>query len=586
MADPDTTHPDHQTDQPPVAEAPLQIVYVPVLIAGSSLQSLDQPQQGEQLAAWPLASLVAPTVVQGKDRSMSKRVSVKGLGPELLGRGVDLLFGEGPADEKAANGTAISSKASAAAEPRSSSGPASTLGSPDLELDAPPLPPAVEEGIFFDSDTDLAAGLPPLTGSGTPEAAPPAPSVPELDVPPLPNADASGGGTPTSPPAIPTLDIPEPAPPAAAPPSDVQTPSPVVAPPDLPSAESEVTAPVSPAPVSPPTEAPTMPEPAVSPPANGASAPGGTSATPAPAKPPAEPRKVGAPGAVVSGPVTTVPGTPAERTVPEEEKILQRPKEALTEAEAEEILKRVRQRDLEKLDKEIDKLYDRAVEVLSGEDEANIAFEALRKARQMLLLEPEQVAEVEYLVNQIRAMLTRVEHAQTWGAHYGPRLMGYFLGWLAVLAIFALATIVPNTGFAAWVAYLLRAEPAAAALGVILISTLAWGGIGGATSGLWSLHYHVSVRRDFDKNELLWYLEQPILGMVLGGIVYLIMAAGFLVVQVDLATPEATLGAKLLPATLAVVAGFRQNLVLELIDRIVNLLVPRPESPRPRDAGR
>ncbi|MCS6843755.1 MAG: hypothetical protein NZ528_05430 [Caldilineales bacterium] len=521
---------------------------------------------------------------------MSKRVSVKGMGPELLGRGVDLLFGESPGNEKAANGAASSPGAAAAREPRTTAIPASALGSPDLELDVPPLPPrpspTEEGGISFDGDADLAAGLPPLTGSEASTVAPPSP--PDLDVPPLPDAD-SGGAAPASPPAIPTLDIPEqegpPASPgASAPPAEGQAPS--HPPSDQPTPGAEAATPVSPAPVSPPTEAPAMPEPAKPTPSNGATAPGAAVATPAPAKPPAEPRKVGAPGAVVSGPVTTVPGSPPERAVPEEEKVLGRPKEPLTEAEAAEILQRVRQRDLEKLDREIDRLYERAVEVLSGEDEASIAFEALRKARHMLLLEPEQVAEIEYLVNQIRAMLTRVEHAQTWGAHYGPRLMGYFLGWLAVLSIFALITIVPNTGFAGWMAYLLRAEPAAAALGVILISTLAWGGIGGATSGLWSLHYHVSVRRDFDKNELLWYLEQPVLGMVLGGIVYLIMAAGFLVVQVDLGSPEATLGAKLLPATLAVVAGFRQNLVLELIDRVVNLLVPRPESPRPRDEGR
>jgi hypothetical protein len=150
------------------------------------------------------------------------------------------------------------------------------------------------------------------------------------------------------------------------------------------------------------------------------------------------------------------------------------------------------------------------------------------------------------------------------------------------LGVFALVTTVPETGFANWIAYWIGVEQGSATVNLIilLLSTLAWGGIGGVTGALWSLHYHVSVVRDFDKAENLWYIEQPILGMVLGGIVYLIMAAGFLVVQVDLSSPEAAVGAKLLPAAVAVVAGFRQNMVLDLIDRVVSLLAPNKEAER------
>lgn len=550
-------------DQPNAADTPLQIVYVPVLIATPSdysSQSTHPSQQGQPIAAWPLSTTVSPAVAQRKENAMSKRVSVKGLGQELLGQGVDLLFGEEPTNGAPPAATDVAAAAGRATA-LAADAPDAALGSPDLELEVPPLPS--EPGGATSGEAALEEGVPPLATSPMGGTTGSATATPSSNATPLPTLDES--------PALPTLDVP-----AAGP----------IAPAPTAPGEATPTPPTAPHPTQPPsTEAPPMPEPPASLPAvaptNGSTSPAGT----APAKPPAEPRKVGPPGVTVGGPVVTALGTPAAPGVSEEERILGRPKETISEAEAEEILKRVRQRDLEKLDREIDRLYERSVEVLSGEDEANVAFEALRKARHMLLLEPEQIAEVEYLVNQIRAMLTRVEHAQSWGAHYGPRLLGYFLGWLVALGIFAVVTIVPNTGFSNWVALLLRTEPAAAALAVILISTLAWGGIGGATGGLWSLHYHVSVRRDFDKNEMLWYLEQPILGMVLGGIVYLIMAAGFLVVQVDLATPEATLGAKLLPATLAVVAGFRQNLVLDLIDRIVNLLVPRPESPRSRDAG-
>lgn len=286
-------------------------------------------------------------------------------------------------------------------------------------------------------------------------------------------------------------------------------------------------------------------------------------------------RKVGPPGVVVEGPLAGVPGQ-ATGEGAEGDEILEREKPVLTPEEAEEILGRVPARDLARLDREVDRLYEQVVQVMSGEREANVAFEALRRVRQMLLLEPEQYAEAEFLVQQIRAKLNRIEQSATAGRHYGPRLLIYQVVWLIVLTLLAIVTTAPGSTVGNLVGYWLRLNLDAAG-GVwvtLLISTLAWGGIGGVTSALWSLHYHISVARDYDPVENLWYLTQPLLGMVLGGIVYLIMASGFLVVQADLSQPDAALGAKLLPAAVAVVAGFRQTMVLDLIERVVKLLAP------------
>jgi hypothetical protein len=289
------------------------------------------------------------------------------------------------------------------------------------------------------------------------------------------------------------------------------------------------------------------------------------------AETPVGPRKVGAPGVVVGGPSD---GTEAD----EYAKFLERVKETISREEAEEIQSRIKDADLKRLDREIDELYKQTVATLSGEAEAQAAFEGLRRARMMLLMEPEQYAEIEYLVNQIRAIITRVEQSAKWGPHYGPRILTYEVLWLAFLGFFAVITLIPNTGLSRWIAYLLGSGTATAELNwvMMLISTVCWGGIGGVTGALWSLHYHVSVRRDYDRAENLWYFVQPLMGMVLGAMIYLIIGAGFLVVQVDLSAPDAAFGARLLPATIALVVGFRQNVVLDMIDRIVNVLTPGP----------
>lgn len=559
---------------------------------------------------------------------MQKKATLKGRGPELLGRGVDLLFGEEVPPKTrsveivagemvsedailetvleamlaqevvSAVGAHESAPVSAAGTSRAPAGyngsaaVVAPAGEAQAELEGPD--PAVE--------SDLELDVPPLPEVEAPEASPaaeapgqaPEPSVvvetpepPPLHESPEPSpvAEAPTMVEPSQP--VPEVATPEPLPVTEAPepPSLVEPsqPIPEVATPEpLPVAEVDTqpgpSAPVEASvPSTPPTEPPAMPAPSPSTetPSNGTTAaevpPAVETQPPPQAETPVEPRKVGAPGVVVGG---SPDGTDAD----EYAKFLERVKETISREEAEEIQSRIKDADLKRLDREIDELYKQTVATLSGEAEAQAAFEGLRRARMMLLMEPEQYAEIEYLVNQIRAIITRVEQSAEWGPHYGPRILTYEVLWLAFLGFFAVITLIPNTGLSRWIAYLLGSGTATAELNwvMMLISTVCWGGIGGVTGALWSLHYHVSVRRDYDRAENLWYFVQPLMGMVLGAMIYLIIGAGFLVVQVDLSAPDAAFGARLLPATIALVVGFRQNVVLDMIDRIVNVLTPGP----------
>jgi hypothetical protein len=249
----------------------------------------------------------------------------------------------------------------------------------------------------------------------------------------------------------------------------------------------------------------------------------------------------------------------------------------LTRQESKEIMSKLRRSDLSALDREVDALYEKVSMLLSGRrEEATVAFDILRRVRLILLKDPEQYADAEYMVNQVRARMNQIEQSVEGGRANAPRIFAYQTIWMVVLALLAMITTVNGTTFSAWVAFMLGVEVTSPQLNwaVLFISTLAWGGIGGVTSALWSLYHHISVERDYDPVENLWYYSQPVLGMVLGGIVFLVLGSGFLVVQVDLAAQDAALGARLLPAAIAVVAGFRQSMVLDLIERIVSLIVP------------
>jgi len=230
------------------------------------------------------------------------------------------------------------------------------------------------------------------------------------------------------------------------------------------------------------------------------------------------------------------------------------------------------------LHQQIDDLYKQvATEFSSPPEKAERALSLLREARQVLLETPEEYVAAEYRTMQVRAMLDRVRESRKQSGHYGPRILVYETVWLVIL----LAGLIFAAPFAGWLTRI-------AQIGVVneqamlsiypIFNTMIWGGIGGVVGALYSLWWHISDQQDFDRNYLTWYLVQPLLGLVLGGIVYLLLAGGFLLLQVNLQDPDASTAARLIPYLTAVLAGFRQNFVYEQFNRLISLFAPPPRS--------
>ena len=447
------------------------------------------------------------------------RPSVTGQGPELFGRGIDLLFGE--ADEPAADQHVDLVE------------PAQTEG--DLAASVEPAPIELGGSVPVPSE---------LGGDGSAEWPPPELASPKIATAPLEAEDgmADSSDAPAAEQAKPMQTMVSELGDIVLTPT-TSTNSPPIAPEEL----------IMPEQLHPSsdTEAQTT-----------ASSTNGSG------------RRVGLPGADASGPGG------AKTKAGESElsgRLSKQELDALSKEDVREILRRLHKSDLAALDKEVDILYDKTSTLLSGNrHETTVAFEILRKVRLMLLKDPEQFAQMEYLVRQVRSRINQIEQSIEAGKRNAPRIFTYEVIWLIFLGAFALVTTVGGTTFSAWMAYLLGVTPDSERLNwaVLFLSTLAWGGIGGVTSALWSLYYHISIQRDYDPIENLWYYSQPVLGMVLGGIVFLIMGSGFLVVQVDLSGQDAALGARLLPAAVAVIVGFRQTVVLDLIERVIDLIAP------------
>jgi hypothetical protein len=230
------------------------------------------------------------------------------------------------------------------------------------------------------------------------------------------------------------------------------------------------------------------------------------------------------------------------------------------------------------LHQQIDDLYKQvATEFSSPPEKAERALSLLREARQVLLETPEEYVAAEYRTMQVRAMLDRVRESRKQSGYYAPRILVYETVWL-VLFLAGLILAAPLAGWITRLAQIGVANEAALLNIYPIVNTMMWGGVGGVVGALYSLWWHISEQQDFDRHYLTWYLVQPILGLVLGGIVFLLMAGGFLLLQVNLQDPNAATAARLLPNLTAVLAGFRQNFVYEQFNRLISLFAPAPRS--------
>ncbi len=218
---------------------------------------------------------------------------------------------------------------------------------------------------------------------------------------------------------------------------------------------------------------------------------------------------------------------------------------------------------------EIDDLYKQvATEFSSPPEKADRAAGLLNEALRTLVENPEEYVAAKNRTIQVQTMLSRTRESRAQSGHFGPRILGYQVGWMLLFLlglVFAapLATGIGSLGK--------MSEKTMADLFPIW-NTMMWGGIGGVIGALYTLWWHISDQEDFDRQYLMWYLVQPIMGLLLGGIVFLLLAGGFLILAVNLTdSADSTAGARLLPYLAAVLAGFRQNFIYEQFDRLIAL---------------
>ena len=348
---------------------------------------------------------------------------------------------------------------------------------------------------------------------------------------------------------------------------------------ELPVVEEAAIAEPSPAPVSP--VAPSIPVPAEPQPAAITQPPPSPAAAQPPSDVPASVPRIRIGGLLAGVPLTEMETPPPTGLRPEEKELRETtkaPPKELTEDEEDLVIGRVSKKHRRELYNRISQLYREVPKKLAVSGQRVRREEVLlllSEARDLVLEDPRQFDEAEYKVGQVEGIIANVEDVQRWAYRYGTRVGIYLTAWFVIL----MAGIVFFNPLAVWLERVTAVTPAETLPITVppLLFTMVWGSLGGVLGGLYSLWRYVAEKRSFDKEYTIWYVLQPISGLLIGGIVHLLILAGFLSMfsQVSgggVSADQENRAVLWFPALLALAFGFRQNFALALLDRVIELI--------------
>lgn len=203
-----------------------------------------------------------------------------------------------------------------------------------------------------------------------------------------------------------------------------------------------------------------------------------------------------------------------------------------------------------------------------------VNLENLKGARNLLLGGRKNFEDAQRYVAEVEASLQMVGRVRRWSYTYGLLVLAYNLLWLVLLA----------WGYASarWVANFFGSSAVVdAEFGFTIWITVLSGGLGGVSGALYALWVHVAKEQDFDRQHLMWYLTNPLMGCVLGIFVFMVAQVGI----VTLSGGGASTGnALFILYILAWVAGFQQNVAYQLVQQAINLILKPKEPDKGREA--
>jgi len=179
-------------------------------------------------------------------------------------------------------------------------------------------------------------------------------------------------------------------------------------------------------------------------------------------------------------------------------------------------------------------------------------FARLATARNRMMSGRRHIEEAEQEIAAVKYRFARVRRTQGFEE---PRALFSYLLFMLVLA-----------GVGLFVTLGLQSFSAPGDFSVaMLLSTAFTGGLGGVAGGMYALLTHVSNKKDYDPEYALWYYIYPIIGVLLGALIYIVVKLGLF--QIGNSEP-------LTVYVLAPLVGFKQDLAFKWINNWLKQVMP------------
>lgn len=192
-------------------------------------------------------------------------------------------------------------------------------------------------------------------------------------------------------------------------------------------------------------------------------------------------------------------------------------------------------------------------------------FDRIEQSRQLLFEQLNRYDEAERGIVEVEHRLEFIQRVKVASRTVGMRLFAYeLIVFIVLTGLFIYTNLEPQS------TAIKNASPLASVDLVQFINTLMWGGFGGVVGALYALWKHIASEQDFDPQYYLWYLTNPLLGVALGAFVFLVFQAGFFSLTAGI-EEAVTIRSALVIYVFAWVSGFKQNVVYEIVRRILDV---------------
>ena len=197
-------------------------------------------------------------------------------------------------------------------------------------------------------------------------------------------------------------------------------------------------------------------------------------------------------------------------------------------------------------------------------------LELLRSASTLIISGKDKYEEAERSLNEVEYRLSYSRRVKIWSDAIAYRLLAYEVFWLMTLGLGAL--FIPSL-LSTLLGQLNTWAPSSLPDFILMddlflgVSTALWGGLGGVVGAMFALWRHVSLKQDFNPQHKMWYYTQPIMGIPIGVVVFLLVriGIGFTVEGVlNFSSPYAIY-------MVAWIAGFQQNVLYEIIRQMLKI---------------